>query len=508
MIFSVTYYHDKVVFECHPESADEYTGFRGEDRHLPIKLINRQLVFKHKITKDIHPDIIGLICLVAFYPYIKKKITFPRAVSKSFVNLVNKNVLPKMEVVNGFIPTNSSNIGDIPYHPVGELVISNIDENVQPFNGANNVIAYGGGMDSTSLALLFPEYPLITQLDKDDDRKEMAKLLSKFPNDSQLIECNIRSLSAPWGFTGWCNGFLVPLLLASEMGIKNIMCGDIMDMCRIIYKNRQMFKYFKYTPFNHIHWINAFKCIGINLVFPIIGCSELITSKIVYDSGLHTSVLYCQKNNGAPCHKCSKCFRKLMLLNYHGYQLSDNIWDQFNYPEILTQDPLCFGHIYVECIRNNQKIKFKMIKYINDLTKLPTSIFKKINPEGFDYLSSDIKKMIIDRLSSKFDVMSSHDMSLLKSTNFLPTRVIDQEILDQLSSSENLKQQIDNTKQNKITEVKLQKTKEIKQSKNIKPIKTLIVKNDKPKNNINNGLQKNINFFSLSKNIVIDSVKM
>ena len=63
------------------------------------------------------------------------------------------------------------------------------------------------------------------------------------------------------------------------MGIKNIMCGDIMDMCRIIYKNRQMFKYFKYTPFNHIHWINAFKCIGINLVFPIIGCSELITSK-------------------------------------------------------------------------------------------------------------------------------------------------------------------------------------------------------------------------------------
>lgn len=500
MIFSVTYYYDKIIFECHPESAEEYAGFRGEDKHLPIKLVNKQLIFKYKVTKDIHPDIIALICLVAFYPYIKRKITFPRAVSKSFVNLINKNVLPKMEVVGGFIPSISSNIGDIPYHPVGELTISNIDENLQPYVGQNTVIAYGGGMDSTALAILFPEYPLITALDKEDDRKEMTKLLSKFVNDNRVIECNIRTLSAPWGFTGWCNGFLVPLLLSNEFGIKNIMCGDIMDMCRIVYKNRQMFKYFQYTPFNHIHWINAFKCIGINLVFPVIGCSELITSKIVYDAGLHNSVLYCQKNNGSPCHKCSKCFRKLMLLNYHGCVLPDNIWDQFNYPEFLIQNPLCFGHVYVECIRNSKNIKTKMSKYIKDLMTLPTSLFTKINPEGFDYLTNDLKKAVIDRLTSKFEIMNNSEFVTLKTTDFLPDRVIEQEIYNQIAITENIKLQIDNNKQSKIIDAKQPKKQEPKQSKNVNQIKNTLPKSDKIKNS---NIYKN-----LPKNVPIESTKM
>ena len=48
--------------------------------------------------------------------------------------------------------------------------------------GKNN-IAYGGGMDSTSLVTLILEYPLITQLDKDDDRKKWLN----YCQNSQMI---------------------------------------------------------------------------------------------------------------------------------------------------------------------------------------------------------------------------------------------------------------------------------------------------------------------------------
>ena len=66
------------------EEEDSRTGKREEGAGTIITLQNQILKYDY-VVKNIHPDILGLICLANFFPFIGKNVEFPMPVSPRLV---------------------------------------------------------------------------------------------------------------------------------------------------------------------------------------------------------------------------------------------------------------------------------------------------------------------------------------------------------------------------------------------------------------------------------------
>ena len=62
------------------EKDDSYIGNRQEGAGSQIEYTGEVISFDYE-DKDIHPDILGLICLLIFYPFVGKQVEFPMPVS-------------------------------------------------------------------------------------------------------------------------------------------------------------------------------------------------------------------------------------------------------------------------------------------------------------------------------------------------------------------------------------------------------------------------------------------
>ena len=304
MKFKIEITESQTQFIAISESEEEKHGLRAQGPYVPIKLVNDTLIINYVSKLPLHPDIIGAICITAFYPFIKYSATMPFPVSKTFVEGLKMDILPQHDKINGI------------YRAVKPITITNIDEDLEPYNnGKNTVIAYGGGMDSTAIALLFPDFPIIHSSNSNDDL-ETKNVIKKFvkenlKNDSFIIDTNCKELCKPGGFTTFTNIFLMPLILSADLNIKNICCGEILG-ASCLSNGKKYFPQFNTKRRNR--WMNFYNHIGLNIFSPTAGCSELITSKIVYKHKLSDKVLFCEINEGKPCFKCIKCLRKILEL--------------------------------------------------------------------------------------------------------------------------------------------------------------------------------------------------
>ena len=172
-------------------------------------------------------------------------------------------------------------------------------------------------------------------------------------------------------------------------------------------------------PKRQSRWIRAYKNIGINIFSPIAGCSEVITSQIVYKNNLYDYVLYCENNNGKPCHKCLKCFRKNLEFKYHGLQLPDNYFYNYNeslIKKFLSTKPLYLGNIYVKIFK-----EMTLPNYIKDidLSYIPELSLLKIYGESFKLFPEDIKKYIVDNLVKHYEIMSDTEKKMVECYNII-----------------------------------------------------------------------------------------
>ena len=329
MIFTTFVSQSEFIIEAHLENDSEKSGFLNEGSYRPIQLIDDcvQLKFDY-IPLVQHPDIIALICLCAFYPYIKDNLTFPFPVSENCKNAICR-----------FTDT----INDEITRP--NISVQNWDKSIIPYKGSDkSIISFGGGMDSLTLSLLFPDSILVNQLDSLEQKKPMVDLFSKLQKTSETAItsfCNIRSINQPYGFSGWTCCYLTPLLVAMDKGANEILTGGILGAVLMFGTGRRFNQQKFDTPYfntNDDHltkWPQLFNAIGIKAYSPVAGISEMLTSKLIVQEQLEADVLYCQKEEGKPCHKCPKCFRKNLELEFWEYQ-KDNTqrpskyWEQYN----------------------------------------------------------------------------------------------------------------------------------------------------------------------------------
>lgn len=387
------------------ETKEETYGLRAQGPYAAIRLVNNILTIHYVSKKKLHPDVIGAICITAFYPFIKYTATMPFPVSQRFADGLKMDILPQHDKINGI------------YKAIQPISITNIDKHVKPYSNAENtVIAYGGGMDSTAIALMFPEYPLVHSSninDKIQVKKVMKSYINEnLSNDSYVIDSNCKQLCKPGGFTCFTNIFLIPLLLTADLNIKNICCGETLTASCL----RTGQKYFpQFNPNRRNRWLRFYNHIGIHMFSPIAGCSELITAKIVHTHSLSNKVLFCETNKGKPCFKCSKCLRKLLELNYHGYNYDFNTFHKNTVINILKKRPLYDNLYFIETIKNSKTLPHYMKECIKDIIHIRTDIFHKIYSKSFIYFPDTIKTKLLSKLYNYAEIMNEEEEKYIES---------------------------------------------------------------------------------------------
>ena len=405
MKFTIDYNDNKTLFIAHPENTEEKTGIRAQGPYVPINLVNNTLIIDYISKKPLHPDIIGAICITAFYPFIKYSATMPFPVSKKFAEGLQMDILPQHEKIDGI------------YRASKPIIITNVNENVEPYcNGENTVVAYGGGMDSTAIACIFPDFPLIhsSNINTDQKVKNVMKkyITDNLKNDSYIIDSNSTRLCRPGGFTGWTCIFLTPLILSADLNIKNICCGQILGSSSLSNGKKYFPQFLNEKSRNR--WERFYNHIGLNMFSPTGGCSELITSKIIYRNNLADKVLYCERDKGSPCYKCTKCLRKGLQLKLHNYNYNFDSFDQNFITKFLQGRPLYFAHIFIHTIKNLDNIPSYLKESINNITHIDTNCFTKIYTKSFKYFPEDIKERIINELTKYADLMTEEDENYLE----------------------------------------------------------------------------------------------
>jgi 7-cyano-7-deazaguanine synthase in queuosine biosynthesis len=305
MLFNVAL-NTYVIIRAYPESEKEKYGYRSESPYplIRLKLENNYstLIFKYPII-NIHPDILGLLCIISFYPFIHDSVTFPMDVSPKFAETIE----------NMWFYT----VIDAKYVPERKVIVTNVNKNLAPYKwGKNKALAYGGGLDSTATLILFQNVNVIHEKIMDipdkviDFLQEIEDKWTKWKGKTYCIESNNKTLCNKSGWTTWVSCISTSVILAQKLGIGYILLGSSLGS---YYSNGE------FKEYHENEWTKLFRKLGLQVFSPIAGLSELSLGKIIlktYPNWID-KITYCIKGeNGSNCKKCLKCFRRYVLTSY------------------------------------------------------------------------------------------------------------------------------------------------------------------------------------------------
>ena len=83
-------------------------------------------------------------------------------------------------------------------------------------------------------------------------------------------------------------------------------------------KYRWMLNYIPYSPYTHNHWVMAYRLIGIELVSPLIGCSELMTSKLFINITYVKMYYFVRETMVNNVTNVINVLEKMLQFAYHG----------------------------------------------------------------------------------------------------------------------------------------------------------------------------------------------
>jgi len=380
----------KTYIKANIESDDEKCGYRAEGPFPKIEMISNIIEFDYEV-KEIHPDVLALLCMVCFYPYCKGDVTFPKDVSENFAEAFGKNGLKQKEIIEGvYTETNTINV-------------KNIDKNLIPYRGKNISVSYGGGMDSTALYALFPEAIFIHEqikLPNGEIAKDNAIDNIKYINENggnavSFYNTNRRNISKPSGWATWTACAANCLLVATDLNIGYIFTGTVLG-------SAFLWNGTKYFPANERKnaWVETFNKIGIPLVQVTSGLSEISNAKIIIENRLENLPVWCNANNGGNCYKCWKCFRRDTILNYLNHKkYDDNYWNRYQTEDIiknLDKKPLYFGHIFKETLK-----KLEHIDWISQKTEdIPESVdfVNSLHEPSLEIIPNELRNLVRSRI--------------------------------------------------------------------------------------------------------------
>lgn len=276
----------------------------------------------------IHPDILALIGVLAFYPALPQgdfelRTGFPLSPSVEAA-LRRPWILPGVRVFGcGYVD---------PYVPKRETVLS-----------------YGGGLDSLAASILFPDAPLVHETPLPTSRAMFTDVVNDIVGkdaNNYVVFDNLRQLFTVWGLPVWVSVYIASLILEP----KNILSGSEMTGTYLMGGE-------KYAPRHANRWYQVFEAIGIS-VLPTSFLSEVGNARIVAAAGRMDDAAYCAKIDRADCDNCTKCLRRRMLRGM--FDPSDlRLVDDFAQTEaainFLKTRPLYYGDVFTHAAASSER---------------------------------------------------------------------------------------------------------------------------------------------------------
>ena len=393
MRFNFSVSKGKSRLEAIFEEDDDITGNREEGPGTEITIKDKTIVYDYPV-KEIHPDILGLICLTNFYPFMGGGVTFPEAVSPRLVRAFERGQFLNKK----------------------KLEFRNVDKGLEKFSGSRIALAFGGGIDSSAVREMFPEAFVVHEAHIRDGEvlesfsHEVVKSMGF--NRGNLVTTNARYVSLPGGWHSWPCSMNTALLMATDFDFGLILCGTVMGSNYLWNGNKYYDRHAnrEFHGFSGNYWQSTFHEIGIPLFSPIDGISEFGSMRVSSKLLERGEVVYCMEADGNSCNKCTKCFRREVIRSVVDDTFEPN-WENYDESFIhgfLERRPLYFGHIFsyarkVGKLPDWAETRIKGVQEIK--SDWPLHYFEP----AMDFCPEEWTETICERIRSNFDMMSKSE---------------------------------------------------------------------------------------------------
>ena len=396
MIFEFESGNGKSIIHAIFEESDSHTGKRQEGPGTLITFSGDPITFDYEV-QTIHPDILGLICLCIFHPFIGERVIFPKPVSPRLKEAFDNKCFGKY------------------------FRFDNIDESIEIYSGEKLAISFGGGIDSSAVRVVFPEAHIVHEAhirNGDLVPSHSHSIVSELGSENAtLVTTNQRYVSRPGGWHGWTCSTITSLLLATDHQFGVILTGSILGST-MLNNGRSYWDRYRargwHGPTGNF-WQSAFQQIGIPMFSPMTGASEFITMQASIPLLEKNEVVYCMEENGAACNKCSKCFRRAVIRNVVDDSYFSDL-EEYNTSEIhkfLEKRPLYFGHIFSFARRKNSLPEW-VLSRLENVPAINSDWLLKVHPYSFDFIEQPWNKILSERMKEHFPFMDDEEIKLME----------------------------------------------------------------------------------------------
>lgn len=380
---------------------------------------------------DIHPDILALCAFLIAGPFAKDELTFQLGISPKFAEAMSM-AKPKCKI-----------------GPIDDGLAAR----PRPENGKPG-LCFSGGVDSTAALELLPSQTEMFFLKRTAPfhnlgehywltfKKMAAQLLLKRKTylksseagtrfcealrmnnrEAFVIGSNLEYVRDPVGFPH-DRACTVPLLLmADARNLDAVAWGTIAEAAYQFgnfgaYKDLSQRKLFK-------HYSALFSAVGLPILNPVVGLSEVATSRIVSSSVYLPYTQSCQRESIKPCRRCIKCFRKSLLdATVSGEWPDDKELDRyFSEPDIrktLEGMPIKLENVYAFIASRYAGRHPAMLALKRRVRgdEVAVDWMTKYIPSSIELAPPKYRSALTDSLSRFVDPMSAADVQAMTNWN-------------------------------------------------------------------------------------------
>lgn len=366
------------------------------------------------VVKSLHPDVLALVCVSAYLPWMSEPVKFPKSVSSKFAKVL---------------------------YEVFGIKAENTSKALKPREcGLGLALSFSGGLDSVALSCLMPEDThKITFIRKDHPRIEprldntkdvVIQTVSQFDGVVQ-IPSNLEYIAGPYlQFPTWTALSIPCMLLADSLKLGAIAYGSI-DGSSIV-KNGQKF----HKPVKpDANWSQLFNAAGLVITKPVAGLSDIGTQRVAEHYGVEKIAMSCTLGElHKPCMTCSKCFRKYVVKCAADNCRPDNkILNEFLQHKavgdyLLSEYPLYFQHVLMYSFSRFDRDKLPTIYklFYDKLFLEPVNInwVEKYDEEAIIFYAPEprSREYVLGKLRPIMSPLEGEDKKILRTWDLFKVR--------------------------------------------------------------------------------------
>ncbi len=376
------------------EDGDRYKGRRQQGPHNVIVYSGDAVTFDYPV-RSIHPDLLGLLCLIIFYPFIGRRVVFPLPVSPRLEQAFRK---PRFE---------------------RQFHFANVDPGLEVYAGSKLAISGGGGVDSGAVRVMFPEAFVVHEAHLRRNGTLVPSRVHKIvqgygPEHGRVVTSNQRYISSPRGWHAWPCCAVTALLLATDYDFGLILTGQVLEDSLLDaggrYNHRFSRRRSEGTTGNY--WQSAFNEIGLPMFSPVCGASGCLTMQLALDLVRAGQVFSCMARDGGACGACPKCFRKDVMRAAVDPAYRPP-WDHYDRPQIhrfLNRRPLYRAHSFAFADRAGGLPAF-IASRLADLPAIASDWPLRVHAGTFEFCAEQWRDAIRERALQHMDPMEPEHLA-------------------------------------------------------------------------------------------------